>query len=74
MTRTAIGKEQGYLLRVAKFSALGYDLPDFRVHVHDLPDGFGIEGLLGLSFLRNFDYEVRSTLGQLRVDRASSLA
>jgi aspartyl protease family protein len=72
--RTAIGKEQGYLLRVAKFSALGYDLLDFRVHVHDLPDGFGIEGLVGLSFLRNFDYEVRSTLGQLRVDRASSLA
>lgn len=33
-----------------------------------------MEGLVGLSFLRNFDYEVRSTLGQLRVDRASSLA
>lgn len=72
--RSAIGSEQGYLMRVAKFEALGFELPDFRVHVHDLPDGFGIEGLLGLSFLRKFDYDVRSVLGQLRVDHASSVA
>jgi len=58
-------------MRVAKFSALGFDLTDFRIHVHDLPEGYGIEGILGLNFLRNFDYEVRSILGQLRVDHAS---
>jgi hypothetical protein len=69
--RSAIGKEQGYLMRVAKVSALGFDLGDFRIHVHDLPEGFGIEGVLGLSFLRRFDYQVRSILGQLRVDHAS---
>lgn len=70
--RSPIGREQGYLMRVARFSALGFDLTDFRVHVHDLPDGYGIEGVLGLNFLRSFDYEVRSILGQLRVDHASS--
>lgn len=72
--RSPIGREQGYLMRVAKFSALGFDLTDFRIHVHDLPDGYGIEGVLGLNFLRNFDYEVRSILGQLRVGHASSVS
>jgi predicted aspartyl protease len=71
--RSPLGREQGYLMRVAKFSALGFELTDFRMHIHDLPDGYGIEGILGLNFLRNFDYEVRSLLGQLRVDHASSV-
>ncbi len=62
------------MMRVAKFSALGFEFPDFRVHVHDLPDGFGIDGLLGLSFLRHFDFEVRPLVGQLRVERASLTA
>ena len=58
--RSAIGKEPGYMLRVARFASFGFSLPDFAVHVHDLPEGFGIDGLLGLSFLRHFNYEVRS--------------
>jgi predicted aspartyl protease len=69
--RSAIGKEQGYTMRVARFSALGFAIPDFRVHVHDLPDGFGIDGLLGLSFLRHFDVDLRPRLGELRVGPAS---
>ncbi len=70
--RSVVGREQGYMMRVATFSALGFEIPDFRVHVHDLPDGFGIQGILGLSFLRQFDYDVRSIRGELRVARASS--
>jgi predicted aspartyl protease len=50
--RTAAGKEQGYLLRVSRFWALGFSVSDFRLHVFDLPDGFGIDGVVGLSFLR----------------------
>lgn len=69
--RSAIGKEQGYLLRVARFVSLGFSFSDFVIHVHDLPDGIGIDGLLGLSFLRRFNYEVRSEEGRIRVDRAS---
>jgi hypothetical protein len=30
---------------------------------------FGIDGLLGLSFLRHFNYAVRSREGRIRVDR-----
>jgi len=44
--RSAIGKETGYLLNVTKFAALGFAFPDFPVHVHDLLDGIGIDGLL----------------------------
>ena len=33
----------------------------------DLPDGHGIQGLLGFDFLRRFNYCVLSTLGELRV-------
>lgn len=67
--RSAIGKEPGYMLRVTRFASFGFSFPDFVVHVHDLPEGFGIDGLLGLSFLRHFNYEVRSHEGRIRIDR-----
>lgn len=69
--RSAIGKESGYLLRVSRFEALGFGFGDFRIHVHDLPEGVGIHGLLGLSFLRNFNYEIRSIEGRILIDRAT---
>lgn len=72
IVRSAIGSEPGYLLRVKRFESLGFGFDDFRVHVHDLPEGAGIDGLLGLSFLRNFNYEIRSVEGRILVDRASA--
>src|SRR5262249_42526790 len=56
--RSAVGREEGYLIRVARFAALGFQLKDFRVHAHDLPEGFDIDGLLGLGFLKQFDYQI----------------
>ena len=70
--RSAIGKEPGYMLRVQRFEALGFGFDDFLVHVHDLPAGFGIDGLLGLSFLKRFNYEVRSIEGRILVERATA--
>jgi hypothetical protein len=32
----------------------------FPVHVFDLPEQYGLDGLLGLNFLRKLNYEVRS--------------
>ena len=52
-------------------STRGFTLTDFRIHVFDLAAGYGIDGLVGLSFLNNFDYEVRSRAGLIRVDHAS---
>jgi hypothetical protein len=39
------------------------------IHVHDLPVGFGIDGLLGLSFLKRFNYEIRSAEGRILIER-----
>jgi predicted aspartyl protease len=69
--RAAIGKEHGYTLRVARFSALGFTFADYPVHVFDLAAGYGINGLIGLSLLRQFNYEVRSDEGRILVERIS---
>ena len=69
--RSAVAEEPGYLIRVAKFACLGFTFNDFRVHAHDLPEGFDLDGLLGLSFLRQFNYEVRSIEGRLLVEKAT---
>jgi predicted aspartyl protease len=69
IVRSAIGSERGYMMRVARFSALGFTCTDFRIHVHDLPDGFGIDGLLGLSFLKQLRYEIRSDEGRILARR-----
>ena len=61
--RSAIGDEPGYLMKVARLEALGFAIDDFTMHIHDLPDGHDIDGLLGLSFQRHFDYTVRSRRG-----------
>jgi len=68
--RSAIGKEQGYTLKVVRLAALGFVFRNFEVNVFDLAAGHGIDGLIGLSFLRNFDYEVRSVVGRIAVRRA----
>lgn len=72
--RSAIAKEQGYTLRVRRFSALGFALPDYLIHVFDLATGDDIDGLIGLSFLDRFNYEVRSKEGRIVVDRALDVA
>jgi aspartyl protease len=68
--RSAVSEEPGYMLRVHRFRALGHEVRDFRVDAHDLPEGFGIDGLLGLRFLRLLNYEIRSVEGRIRCERA----
>ena len=48
-----------------RFESLGFGFDDFLIHVHDLPSGYGIDGLLGLSFLKRFNYEIRSVEGRI---------
>jgi predicted aspartyl protease len=68
--RSAVGREEGYMIRVARFRCLGFVETEFRVHAHDLPEGWGIDGLIGLSFLRLLNYEVRSREGRILAERA----
>jgi predicted aspartyl protease len=72
VVRSAVGNEHGYTLRVPRFSALGFTSPDFRIHVFDLAAGYGINGLIGLSFLRQFNYEIRSAEGRILVEKIGS--
>jgi hypothetical protein len=67
--RSALGDEPGYLLEVKRFTSLGFSIADFQVHAHALPPGHGIDGLLGLSFLRHFHIELRFFDGVIRIDR-----
>jgi predicted aspartyl protease len=70
--RSAIGSEPGFMMRATRFAALGFTTKDFRVHVHDLPEGIGIDGLLGLSFLKQFNYEIRSAEGRILTTRIAT--
>jgi predicted aspartyl protease len=57
--RTAISSEEGYVLRVAELAVLGFAMPSFAINVFDL--GFDdIDGLVGMNFLSELNYEVRS--------------
>jgi hypothetical protein len=69
---SAIGKESGYTLRVKRFESLGFGFDDFLIHVHDLPAGYGIDGLLGLTFLKNFNCEIRFGEGRILVERVTN--
>ena len=69
--RSAVGREQGYLIRVHRFACLGYQFSEFQLHAHDLPDGWGVHGLVGLSFLRHFHCELRIMEGRLLVGRST---
>jgi len=70
--QSAVGREPGYLMRVTRFQSLGFSAMDFRVHVHDLGEGIGIDGLLGLTFLFQFNIEIRPGEGRLLVDRINA--
>ena len=63
---------EGYMLRLIQFECLGFQERDYRVYAQDLPSGWDIDGLLGLTFLRLLNYEVRWIEGRIVVERASS--
>lgn len=71
---SALGSDDGYLLRVARFATLGFAMADFPIHVFELADHEPFDGLVGLSFLRWFNYQVRSNEGRILVDSIVPLA
>jgi clan AA aspartic protease (TIGR02281 family) len=65
---TAIGAEEGYVLRVAELTVLGFTLTSFSINVFDLGHD-DIDGLLGMNFLSDFNYEIRSSERRILVER-----
>ena len=64
---TAVGSEEGYVLEVNEFFALGVAMQRFPVHVFDLGHD-DIDGLVGLNFLNRLNYEIRSAERRILVD------
>jgi clan AA aspartic protease (TIGR02281 family) len=64
---TAIGEEKGYWLRVAELSVLGVTTPNFALAVFPLGHK-DIDGLVGMNFLRHFNFEVRSAERRILVE------
>jgi predicted aspartyl protease len=56
---TASKPEPAKALVVEKLEALDQTLKDFFIVCHDLPPESGVDGVLGLNFLRHFDTEIR---------------
>src|SRR5689334_1990403 len=54
--RSAVAQEHGYIVRLAQLSTLGFTVPDVHVDVVDL--GYDIDGILGMNFLRDFNFEI----------------
>ena len=51
---SATGIEPAVLLRVRSVSLLGAEIRDLRVVSHPLPVDLGLDGILGLNFLKHF--------------------
>jgi predicted aspartyl protease len=64
---TAIGEEHGYWLRVAELTLLGVTAPNFALTVFPLGHK-DIDGLVGMNFLRHFNFEVRPADRQIVVE------
>lgn len=55
--RSAVAEEHGYIVRLVKLSTLGFTVPDAHADVADL--GHDIDGVLGMNFLSDFNFEIR---------------
>lgn len=65
--RSAVANEHGYIVRLSRLSALGFTVPDVHADVADL--GHDIDGLLGMNFLSDFNFEIRPTEGRILIEK-----
>ena len=65
---TASGTEKAPLISVKRVSVLGKELRDIKCVVHDLPETSRVDGLLGLSFLKNFKLYLDFQAGILELE------
>lgn len=69
--RTAVAEERGYLVDLFEISTLGVTMPALQVNVADL--GYGVEGLLGMNFLLEFNIAIRPAERRIRIEKIASL-
>jgi predicted aspartyl protease len=71
---SALGREHGYIVRVARFATLGFAMSSFPINVFDLAERDSIHGLVGMNFLRRFNYQIRSAEGRILVSTITPLS
>ena len=64
---TASGVEFCPVINIKEMTALGIAVQNMDVLCHDLPEGSCVDGLLGLNFLRMFDFEVKYSQGIIKL-------
>jgi clan AA aspartic protease (TIGR02281 family) len=67
-TVTASGVEKAPLVELPSVSVLGKEARNIKAIVHDLPPKSYVDGLLGLSFLRNFNLQINFREGYLEIE------
>ena len=65
---TPAGVQHGYLVQVHRFYALGATLSGLVVQALALADEYGVDGLLGMNFLENFNFTVRPRDQQIHLE------
>jgi predicted aspartyl protease len=69
VTRTATAEEHGYLVQLVQISTLAHTVP--AVHANVAALGYGVDGLLGMSFLLDYNIEIRQAERRIVVERIS---
>ena len=67
VTRTAAANEHGYLVQLVELSTLGITVAAVHVNVADL--GYGVDGVLGMNFLLDYNIEIRPAERRILVER-----
>lgn len=68
-TTTASTVESAPLVVIPKVSVLGEEIENVEALVKDLPPKAGVDGLLGMSFIKYFNVEINFEKGKLIFDR-----
>jgi predicted aspartyl protease len=61
----AVGRSEGYLIKVPGFRCLGFEIKDFIVACHDMNSKLGVAGILGMNFLNHFRTDIDWYTGQI---------
>ena len=64
---TASGTEQAPLVTLKSVKAFGKEKKKIKAMVHDLPPTAYVDGLLGLSFMKNFKWEINFHKGIIKL-------
>ena len=58
-TTSVVGSEWGYTVTLQRMAILGFDFENVEIACFDLPEKYGIDGLIGLDMLDRFEVTLR---------------